>query len=117
MYDTLSICPLIAEYSVPSSPVQAGIGTIMSRGNDTTVTRRGESLMCTSRVTSLRSPSVSSAMHAVESAAFAPSHESVPTISMFTPPSISPIVGGSASSSLPIDTPASLTARAASHTA
>jgi hypothetical protein len=46
---------------VPSSPVHDGIGTIMSRGNETTVTRRGSSEMCTSIVTSLRSPSVSPA--------------------------------------------------------
>ncbi len=116
MYDELSIWALMAELLPPSSVGHDGMGTIMSRGNETTVTRRGESLMFSSIVTSLRSPP-SSCAHRGKSSRSWPSHESVPTTSMLTPPSISPIVGGSEDSSSPIETPLSCRARAASHTA
>ncbi|MEH3089895.1 MAG: hypothetical protein PGN24_09970 [Microbacterium arborescens] len=90
----------------------------MSRGNDTTVTRRGSSLMWTSIVTSLRSPPSSSSPQRGNNARSCPSQESVPAISMFTPPSISPIVGGSCARSSPSSaTLLSETVRAASHTA
>ena len=66
----------------------------MSRGNDTTVTRRGLSVMCTSIVTSLRSPGESSFAQRGKSATSCPSHESVPAMRMSTPPSIAPSDGG-----------------------
>ena len=116
VYEALSGCELIAEYSPPSPSGHAGIGTSMSRGNETTVMRRGSSLICTSIVTSLRSPSASSFAQRGKSATSCPSHESDPTIRTFTPPSISPIDGGSALSPTR-STEFSRTVESASHTA
>ena len=98
-YETLIICDDIAEVWPPSGLSQAGIGTSMSRGNETTVTRRGLSVMCTSIVTSLRSPGESLFAQRGKSATSWPSHESVPAMSTSTPPSIAPSDGGMTSSS------------------
>ena len=133
MYDALSGCELIAEYSPPLPSGHAGIGTSMSRGNETTVMRRGSSLMCTSMVTSLRSPGESSFAHRGNRATSCPSQESDPTMRTLTPPSISPIDGGRAASpssstefspraenvsqTAKAATPAALTPRTASTTA
>src|SRR3954453_3425057 len=85
-YDTLIICDDIAEVCPPSGLLHAGIGTSMSLGKDTTVTRRGLSVMCTSMVTSLRSPGESLFLQRGKIVTSCPSHESVPAIRTSTPP-------------------------------
>jgi len=64
----------------PSSRVQSGIATCRSRGNDTTVTRRGFVETCTSRLTSLRLPSAPGSVQRSPKASLTwSSHSSVPT--------------------------------------
>ncbi|CAH0179658.1 hypothetical protein SRABI128_01238 [Microbacterium sp. Bi128] len=93
----LICCFDIAEVSLPFASVHDGIGTIRSRGKETTVTRRGASEMWTSMLTSLRLPSASGPLQrSPKYCAKSGSHSSVPTMSRFTPPLSSPRSGGTA---------------------
>ncbi|KEP76087.1 hypothetical protein HR12_08760 [Microbacterium sp. SUBG005] len=66
----------------PSSFVHSGIATCRSRGNDTTVARRGFAETYSSMLTSLRAPSFSgSVQRGPNAAATTSSHSSVPTTS------------------------------------
>ena len=82
----------------PSSAVQGGIGAIRSRGKEMTVTRRGASEMCTSRLTSLSSTLASGPVQrSPKYPANSGRHSSVPVTRRLTPPSIAPMSGGTAS--------------------
>ena len=95
VYAVLSGCLLIAEVALPFLSVQAGIGTIRSRGKLTTVIRRGSWETWTSRFTSLSEPSASAPEHrSPKRSLYFSSQVSTPVSTMLKPPSYSPMSGG-----------------------